>query len=264
MSNSNRDNRTVHGKFKFGFKTKHKFPTVRPENKQMMDLVNFLYPTGRAWLLPEKGNYRMIHNVINNAFLNVKFHLKSMLNSYFPDNDEFDESDCEFWENKLGLISANSLSLSKRKEIILRKMAFPRGIEARQSLAYIQSQLDIYGFNVQIYENIFQNPDGSFYHANPNDILNLALLDTQHGWPTQHGAGTQHGQGAFDLIANTIETEIYNIGGNQNLWSTFFIASKDGLTKMGTIELSRKREFKELILKLKPAHLVAFSLINYQ
>ena len=93
--------------------------------------------------------------------------------------------------------------------------------------------------------------------------MDLALLNTQHGWPTQHGP-TQHGKGVFDVIANTIETESYNIGGNQNLWSTFFIASKDGLTKAGIIELSRKREFKELILKLKPAHLVAFCLISYQ
>ena len=263
MSPINRDNRTVHGKFNHSSKTKHRFPTIKPDSKQLMDLVNFLYPTGRAWLLPEKGNYRMIHDVVNNSLLKVKDYLKLMLNSYFPDNEDFDEEDCEFWENKLGLISSNSLSLQKRKEIILRKMAFPRGIEARQGLSYIQEQLDIYGFNVKIYENIFQDDNGNYYHENPNNVLELALLDTQHGWPTQHGP-TQHGKGAFDVIANTIETENYNIGGNQNLWSTFFIASKDSLTKAGIIELSRKREFKELILKLKPAHLVAFCLISYQ
>lgn len=264
MSTTNRDNRTVHGKFKFGFKTKHRFPTVKQDSKQLMDVVTLLYPTGRVWLLPEKGTYRAIHNVINDTFLKVREFTKGLMNSYIPDNEDFDLADCEFMENKLGLITANSLSLEKRKEIILRKMSFPRGIEARQSLLYIQSQIDIYGFDVKVYENIFIDEFGNSYHANPDDIIELSAIGTQHGWPTQHGGGTQHGKGSFDVIANTIQDEIYNTGGSQNLWATFFIASKSSLTQGGFVPAARKKEFKELILKLKPAHQIAFCLINYQ
>lgn len=264
MSPINNDNRTVHGKFKFGFKTVHRFPTKKIDAKQLMDVANLLYPTGRAWLLPEGGAFRIVHSVINEAFLKVKEFSKAMINSYFPDNDEFNLDDCEFWENKLGLITSNSLSLEQRRQIILRKMAFPRGIEARQSLSYIQSQLDIYGFDVKIYENIFVDGNGNYYHSSPEDIIQLALLDTQHGFPTQHGLGTQHGKGTFEIIANLIADEVYNVGGAENLWATFFIASKTSLYQGATVPLDRKKEFKELILKLKPAHLIAFTLVNYQ
>lgn len=264
MSFTNRDNRTVHGKFNFGFKTKHRFPTSNSDAKEISDLVSSLYPTGRVWYLPENGTYRKIHSVINKTFLNVKFYCKSMINSYFPDNEEFDNNDAEFWENKLGLITSNSLSLEQRKEIILRKMAFPQNIKARQGILYIQSQIDLYGFDCKVYENIFQDVNGDYYHESPENIIQQALLDTQHGGSTQHGLATQHGKGSFDVIANRISTEVYNIGGNSHLWATFYIASKNSLFHGATIPASRKDEFRELILKLKPAHLVAFCLINYE
>jgi hypothetical protein len=264
MSNINRDNRTVHGKFRFGFKTKHRFPTTSKDGQELIDMVNLLYPTGRVWLLPEKGSFRSIHDVINNSIIKVKDFCNEMIDSYFPDNDNFTEEDCDFWENKLGLITSNSLSLEKRKEIILRKIAFPQNIKARQGLDYIQSQIDLYGFDVKIYENIFIDENGNYYHANPVDVIGEASLTTQHGFPTQHGQSTQHGNGSFDIIANNIRDEVYSIGGNQNLWATFFIASKDSLYMGATVPNERKKEFKELILKLKPAHLIAFCLINYQ
>ena len=264
MSIINRDNRTVHGKFKFGYKTKHRYPTSKEDVNELNDQVNLLYPTGRAWFLPENGAFRKFHEVINNALLKVKDFTKSTINSYLPDNDEFSVQDCEFWENKLGLISSNSLSLEKRKEIIYRKIAFPQNIKARQGLLYIQEQIDIYGFNVKIYENIFKDANGNYYHETPKNIILQAQLDTQHGPPTQHGLSTQHGQGLFDVIANNIDDEVYSVGGDQNLWATFFIASKDSLFQGASVPLERKKEFKELILKLKPAHLVAFCLITYQ
>ena len=68
----------------------------------------------------------MIHDVVNNSLLKVKDYLKLMLNSYFPDNEDFNEEDCEFWENKLGLISSNSLSLQKRKEMPTANWAIPK------------------------------------------------------------------------------------------------------------------------------------------
>lgn len=264
MSNSNKDNRTVHGKFKFGFKTKHRFPTDITDQKTLMDVTNLLYPTGRVWLLPEGGAYKTIHAVFNAAFNKVKKDSELMIDSYFPDNDNFTEEDAIFWENKLGLFTMNSLSLEKRKEIILRKIAFPQNIKARQGLPYINDQLELYGFNVKVYENIFQNMDGTYYYLNPLAIMQASISNTQHGFPTQHGKSTQHGTGNFEVIANTIEDESFSIGGDSNLYATFFIASNTDLYQSGSIAAARKKEFKELILKLKPAHMVAFCFLNYQ
>ena len=64
-------------------------------------------------------------------------------------------------------------------------------------------------------------------------------------------------------IANDVNEENYSIGGNENLYATFFIASPVSLLEKGTVSNNRKKEFKELVLKLKPAHLVAFTFINY-
>ena len=36
----------------------------------------------------------------------------------------------------------------------------------------------------------------------------------------------------------------------------------NGLLEKGTVNINRKKEFKELVLKLKPAHSVAFTFIN--
>ena len=260
------NNQTVHGKFKFGYNTKHRYPTsiIKETVKQLDDQVNLLYPTGRAWYLPENGVFRKFHKVLNNSILKVRNFAESTINSYFPDNEEFTIEDCEFWENKLGLISSNSLSLQKRREIIYRKIAFPQNIKARQGLLYIQEQIDLYGFNVKIYENIFEDGNGNYYHESTQNLINSATFDIQHGNPTQHGISTQHGVGLFEVIANNIDDEVYSIGGNQNLWATFFIASKSSLFQGGSVPFERKKEFKELILKLKPAQLVAFTLITYQ
>lgn len=264
MSTTNRDIRTVHGKFNFGFKTKHRFPTIKPDSKKMSDLVNLLYPTGRAWNLPESSNYRKLHNSFNLSFLKVKDFMKSMVDSYIPDNDSFNSDNCSFWEQKLGLISNDETPLEIRKNIILRKISFPKGIEARQGLAYIQNQIDLYGFECEIRENIFQKPDGSFYHEDPVSFLNLTAVETQHGNPTQHGVNIQHGKSSYDVIANSMDDEVFNLGGNQNLWATFFITSKESINQPAIIPLNRKREFRELILKLKPAQLIAFCLTKYQ
>lgn len=264
MLPTNRDNRTVHGKFNHGMKVRHRFPSIKPDGKKLMDLTNLLYPTGRAWYLPESGVFKKMHEVINNSMIRVKSFTAEMMDSYFPDNENFNEEDCDFWEYKLGLSTSNSLPLSVRRDIILRKISFPRNIVARQSLSYIQSQIDIYGFNVKIYENIFYDQSGQPYHETPGNIITQSLLDTQHGGDTQHGEPTQHGKGSYDIIANKMDDEQYQIGGNQNLWATFFIASPNNLFEMATVPIKRKKEFKELILKLKPAHLVAFTLIKYE
>lgn len=264
MSITNKDNRTVHGVAKFGFNTPHRYPTFNAGAKDFTNLVNSLYPTGRAWYLPEDSVYKAFHEVMNKSFLRVKDYISLMMDGYFPDNDNFNESDCVFWENKLGLITSNSLSLEQRKQIIYRKIAFPQNIKARQHITYIQSQIDLYGFDCKVYENIFQDVNGNYYHESPENIIQQTLLDTQHGNGIQHGGGIQHGKGSFDVIANQISDEIYNIGGDNHLWATFFIASKNTLYAGATIPKDRKDEFKELILKLKPAHLIAFCLINYE
>ena len=160
------------------------------------------------------------------------------------------------WEYRLGLITSEGVDLELRKSAILRKMGFPGNVKARQSKKFIEYQLQLSGFDVYIHENV--KP-----YKTPIEVSAISVNSTQHGGNTQHGNSTQHGGVSFSVIANSIEVnESFSIGGDANLWATFFIGGPN-LGDTANVPVTRLREFKELVLKLKPAHLVAFTLINY-
>lgn len=249
---------------KFGFRTRHKYPSAAPKEREFVDLTNQLYPTGRAWRILNGNNLEKLHKAINDIFIQVQDDSYALINTAIPDNEFFTIEDCLYWEGKLGLITNPLLTLEQRRSIILNKLAFPKNIKARQSLKYIQKQLNDYGFTgVKVYENKFLDANGNYYYMNPKDLAALAQLETQHGQQTQHGNSTLHGDSNFDIIANEVNDEVYSIGGDQNLWATFYIASPVSLTEKGHVDFNRKTEFKELVLKLKPAHTAAFTFINY-
>lgn len=248
---------TQHGlKTPHGMRTPHRMPTS-PEGSFLdifSDLARQLYPTGRAWYMKRGGIFHSLHSAINRSFVRFVEDSQLTLDSQFPDNDNFSENDCSLWEYRLGLISNTSLSLEVRKQAILRKMAYPGNVKARQHPLYIQNQLQLAGFNVWVHENTVP-------YQTPDDIVSLGVEATQHGPLTQHGVGTQHGSVGFEVIANlSTPNESYSIGGN--LWATFFIGGET-LGEMASVPSTRLQEFKELVLKLKPAEKVAFIFVNF-
>jgi hypothetical protein len=249
---------TVHGSgTPHGLGVPHRYPTAQGENLTdiMSGLARQLYPTGRAWWMRNNGVFDNLHKAINRSFIRVLNDSDLTIDSCFPDNANFDENDATLWEYRLGLTTNTSLSLELRKDAILRKMAYPKGIEARQNKLFIENQLRLAGFDVYVHENLppYQTPD---------QIVALSLELTQHGGGTQHGIGTQHGYINFDVIANeAIVNESFSVG-SLNLWSTFFIGGEN-LGDMASVPNNRLIEFKELVLKLKPAHTAAYTFINY-
>lgn len=252
-----------------GYSTPHRYP--HPEGDESITsvfagLVRELYPTGRAWVMPEKGVFENLHKALNVSFLRLIDDCRSTINSTFPDNENFTAEDAALWEYRLGLFINPSVDLELRKMAIQRKMAYPSNVKARQHPLFIQHQLQIAGFDVYIHENIFyedapvlSDEVSVLVYKTPSEISEISLESVQHGEPTQHGA--QHGAVGFDVIANHISDETYGIG-EGNLWASFFIGGQE-LGQMAEVPENRKREFKELVLKLKPAHTVAFSFINY-
>lgn len=241
----------------YGLKTVHKIPSeASSQIDSLKSLSSQLYPTGRAWYKPENGVFYKFDQAINLSFLRLIIDGKLFIDGIFPDNDKFTVQDARLWEFRLGLISNENLDLESRKSAISRKMGHPNNIMARQHPLFIQKQLQDSGFNVWVHENTFP-------YRTPNEILELSLNDTQHSDTTYHGGGTSHGGDTFSVIANSIEQiESYSIGGAENLWATFFIGGEN-LGDVATVPSSRLREFKELVIKLKPANLVAFTFINY-
>ena len=256
---------TVHGmSTPHGPYTPHKYPTASNSidyTDIMASLSRQLYPTGRAWSMPYNGVFDNLHKAINRSFIRVVEASNSLINSTIPDNENFTLQDVELWEYRLGISPNDSVSKESRILAIKRKLSYRANSRYRQSKNFIEFQLRQAGFDVYVHENkYFDGVNWQYY--TPDDISGIVTSEVQHSNDFQHGAGTQHGYSGYDVIANeSTITESFSIGYG-NLWATFFICGEN-LGDVATIPASRLVEFKELVLKLKPAHTVAFTFINY-
>lgn len=256
---------TVHGvKTPHGYKTPHKFPV--PVGKDtftdlLSTLVTSLYPTGRAFYMPKWGVSYLTHLAFNVSFVRFFSDCKSTLDSAFPDNENFNKDDCSLWEYRFGITTNENLSVEVRRDAVLRRMSRGANVQARQHKNYLEYQLRKAGFDVYVHQNgVVVN--GEIVYTTPNEILLSSATSIQHGGSSQHGIGVQHGGGGSSVIANSeVEGELYSVS-EENLWATFFIGGEN-LGEIASIPEKRQREFRELVLKLKPAHLVAFIFINY-
>jgi hypothetical protein len=246
-----------------GLGVPHRMPTSSSLNFTdiFSGLARQLYPTGRVWYMKRNGVFDNLHKAINRSFIRVLEDSQLTIDSSFPDNTNFSDNDASLWEYRLGLPVNPLLSLDLRKQAILRKMAYPKNQKARQHPSFIQNQLRLAGFDVYVHENRFFE-GGEWVYKSPDEIIALSLSLATHGGGTQHGGGAQHGYTNFDIIANfAIQNETYSIG-TGNLWATFYIGGLN-LGDVANVPENRLIEFKELVLKLKPAHLATFTFINY-
>lgn len=254
---------TVHGvNTPHGMKTPHRFPLSGIKNLAdiMSDLASQLYPTGRAFYMRKGGVMNNLHSAINRSFIRLVNDSQSTLDSCFPDNENFTIEDCDLWEYRFGIVTDVNLSLADRRSAILRRMSRGRNVQARQHKNYIEYQLQTAGFNVFVHENGFIE-GGVKVFKTPNDITGGAASSVQHGLDFQHGIGSEHGGGSSQVIANSYRlNESYSVA-DDKLWATFFIGGAV-LGEFASIPAKRNEEFRELVLKLKPAHLVAFTFIN--
>lgn len=206
---------------------------------------------------------------------------QAILFSILPDNDNFTEDDATLWEQRLGLISNSSVSLSDRKAAIARKMNHPGDILARASAGYLQQQIQLAGFtDVYVYDNTDgltieqflsysssivqsgQRQSGQFQSASVYSVYSGCFITVQSG--QQQSGQFQSGQKNYcDKIANEIDQyqdQSVLVGGDYR--STFFIGGST-LGSFADIPASRKEEFRQLVLKLKRVNKIALLLINY-
>lgn len=258
------DKSTAFGiKTPFGLKTPFKMPSASSGSftTLLSDLAMQLYPTGRAFNILKDSIMDKIHLALNISFIRLIEDAQLTIDSCFPDNDNFSEADCSLWEYRFGMVTNTSLSVQVRREAILRRMSRGKNIRARQHIKYIEYQLQLAGFDVYLYENGFIE-SGVRVFKRPQDILALMTDDVQHAMSTQHGIGVQHGGISSEVIANSYKrNELYSVD-DEYLWATFFIAGPT-LGTAAEVPETRLEEFRELVLKLKPAHLIAFTFIDY-
>lgn len=222
---------------------------------KLVSLTRQLYPTGRAWRMKKAGVFYNLHEAL--AFSEANAYQKAIdqLNVILPDNDNFSVDDAARWEQSLGMYVNPLISLSDRKEAIIRKINHPGNIYGRQSKDYIQGELQKAGFDVYVHENkVGVNPAYTQY-----DPVTPKYGNIIYGQSTYGNVGL-----AYTLIANYIDEtkDTPYTWGSEGLKQSFFI----GGSVFGTsanIDILRKNEFRELILKLKPAQTFGFLLINY-
>jgi hypothetical protein len=228
---------------------------------KIVKLVNQLYPRGRAFKLAEDSDLRKLHNALSISKAQAFSDAISTLDSALPDNENFSVEDAAAWENRLGLITNDAVSLANRKAAIIRKMNHPGTVPARENYRFLEGQLRLAGFDVYVYENRFDDGMGGYITKSPEELTGNTFTDVQHG-DIQHG-DAQHGSGSYPLVVNNIDEDIdrvFNIG--DNLRSTFYIGGPyEG--DYADVDVERKLEFRQIILKIKPVQTVGILLINY-
>jgi len=248
--------------------------------EQIEQLNRRLYPKGRAFKFPFGG----VADKLNSAFAISETQAYndalSILDTILPDNPNFTADDATAWEIRLGLITNTSLTLEQRKAALIRKINHPGTIKPRQARAYIEAQLQTAGFNVFVYENIpSQDPVmvmatalgdigygtfgyGEEGYGSPTDIAENTLITPIGYGQFGYGEGG-YGGNYNNKIMNYIEPslDLYQDQG-VNFRASFFIGGNP-IGTFADIDATRETEFRQLVLKLKPQHTVAFIFINY-
>lgn len=213
-------------------------------------LTNQLLPTGRAFRMPIGGYFEKLRDGLTVSEGRFRDDARSVLNSILPDNANFTSDDATIWEGRYGLVSNPSVSLADRKAAIERKINQPGPVKPRQNYRYIQKQLNLANFNVYVHENLGRiNPliAGGFI----NQLGDYQLGDAQLG-----GA-------VADKVARSVysaDDASFDIGTN---YSNVFFIGGPNLGDFANVDADRELEFRDVILKIKPTHLIAYLLLNY-
>jgi len=219
---------------------------------KILYLAKQLYPTGRAFRMPIFGVNEAMNKALALSEERAYLDGLSILDSILPDNNNFTAEDALLWEKRLFISVSSGASLDDRKLAILRKIQHPGDILARQHYLYIEGQLQAAGFDVYVHE-----------------YAGAAIPAGVYSDPVQFGQ-VQFGQVQFaqkpaNIIANysdELKDSLYTFGTTVNLRSSFYIGAATWPDK-ADVDADRKVEFRELILKLKPAQTAGYLLINY-
>lgn len=237
-------------------------PVLQYFKDKLSKATRLLYPRARAFKIPFGSEFDKLHLAINDVNAQILQDSWKVLDSLIPDNSNFSADDAATWERRLGLAVDPSISLDDRKKAIRRKMAHPLDQICRQNYRFIQKQLRDAGFDVYVHENWFDLGGGSFGTKTPEQILGPLPTTAYHATSLYHGV-TTHGAVFNHKIANSLDRSIdasFVIG--SNYVSTFYVTGGD-IDEFATIPAEREKEFRQLILLLKPVQAVGFLFVNY-
>lgn len=210
------------------------------------DVYKILYPNGAAFKTLKGGFRSKVHESVDYT-LNEFFEIKdSFFNGLYPDNDLITVEEVDFLSYIYGLDYPDGTTFLEKKGLLLNRMNRSGAANYKQSAIYIEKVLNDFGFDVMVTENINQEI--------PIELKTNNLV--QHGINVQHGLGVQTGMKMLPVIANSQNPREFYAIGVGNVWASFFITGKGGLNEVIPVPDSRMVQFRELVLRLKPAHTV--------
>lgn len=223
---------------------------------KLVRLSKILFPTGRAFKMFSDSEFEKLTKALVKSEERFYNDAKFLLWAVLPDNANFTADDCTDWERRLGLPYSPLSTVVDRKAAITRKLNAPGINPAKGHYLNLERQLQLAGFNVNVYENIpVTDPVSAGWSS-----LTAPL---QYGNNSQYGIGLQYGVYYTNMIVNSIDEAkdaMFNLGGS--FACTFFIGGAT-VGSIANVPLVRKNEFRELILKLKPVQNVGLLYINY-
>jgi len=228
----------------------------------LLNLTKQFSPSGRAFRILKNSIKEKFFEALNVSEATAIQASKDILNSILPDNANFTTEDAANWERRLGIITNDSTSLDARKLAIKRKINHPGYLKARQHPLYLQKSLQDAGFDLYVFENKFFE-GGVWITKQPSEVFAGAeYLIAYHTPQVRHG-NIRHGLYGFPKVANHVKKQrddAFDIGSNYR--STFFICGST-LGQMAVIEATRELEFRQLVLRLKPAQTIAYYYILF-
>lgn len=202
-----------------------------------------LYPTGRAWWKSVGTTFAKIHEALAIQESKMTSEIINIQNNIFADNTLISDSAISQWMEIFGIISNGTRD--DKIALIKQAQGYPNGVYARQSKNFIESQLQIAGFNVYLHTE----------SHNPNPAI--------YGLQT-YGSTVYAEEGdTFTVVANNVDEALDSSFQIANGTTNLFYIGGETFGDTIDIPIERKNEFRELILKLKPAHSVAVLYINY-
>lgn len=229
---------------------------------QILQLTKQLYPEGRAFRMPSGSDLEKLHVALSEYESNVLKDAISIFDSILPDNLSFNSTDADDWYVRLGLAASPNASIDDRKAAVNRKMAHPGKVRTRLNYLYLENQLQSAGFDLYIHENRFPLYPTGYEWQNPYSIYGPT------GWnPVRHGqfrhGQTTHGSQYRDIAINSIDNSVdANFDFSKMMDQTFFVGGQT-LGTFANVDVERKTELRQLILKIKPIQTIAYLFINY-
>jgi hypothetical protein len=234
----------------------------------ILRLVRSLLPKGRAFNMPQQtvdsppspdGFLYRLYEACSTLQATAYEDGIGLFDSQLPDNDNFTADDATNMERWLGIYSAPGTTLADRKLAIKVKLNFPGTTAPRQHYTFIEDELRAAGFDVYVYENRFDDSPPGYYTKTPDQVVGTTG-SAFHG-SAYHGS-SYHGGGYGEKIVNYLEADKDRIFRVTNLRNTFFIGGSP-LGTFAEVDAVREKEFRQLILQLKPAQSVGYLFITY-